>query len=509
MHADYPFIADTNGVLLIHNSGAVTATTVCRADTAGKIQVHNLSIDVATYGLDVSGVGSSIKGSNVYTENISTWAIRQQDHGHIDVTGGYFDSTKITAEQWDELHLFFGTEDLSGREAYIFTKETIIGTPEVGYDLVVGEGSQYTRGMMVFQYNPSGSVYTDVSATAQSPSGSTFSFPANAIDNALYFGSDLYNSSGQLQHFGLEVNLALQAIVGSGSIVGEYWNGTTWMQFNTMSAGIAGKHYTYKSSDIFKRTGIEQIRYGSGPCLGDWAANDPMASGVNRYWVRFRLTGALTIVPVFEQTKLIPSHSIINEDGWMEYFGKSRPISSLPWDLGLLEPATSSPADQDVYVSDNLSMGRRENRFQDGVVDQQGLVGYLPIDLDTSCPISMKFSFITDDNTAGNVMWRLHWGYTTDGDSVYRSTSAAPTVGPNERIMEAVLPAPLFRDVQATLEMPIDVSELVSRRDSARGDMLWVTMERIGNNALDTHAGDVSIIQLQASYTSWSNGGHK
>ncbi len=41
------------------------------------------------------------------------------------------------------------------------------------------------------------------------------------------------------------------------------------------------------------------------------------------------------------------------------------------------------------------------------------------------------------------------------------------------------------------------------------GDILWIAIERTGNNVDDTHTGDVAIINNAAFYYKWCEGGHK
>ena len=64
---------------------------------------------------------------------------------------------------WDGIILHFHDEK-AGDEGVSIFGEYHVGAPEQGYELVVGEGDSYTRGMLVYTYN--GSIYTDISSAA-------------------------------------------------------------------------------------------------------------------------------------------------------------------------------------------------------------------------------------------------------------------------------------------------------------------------------------------------------
>jgi len=212
------------------------------------------------------------------------------------------------------------------------------------------------------------------------------------------------------------------------------------------------------------------------------------------------------VAPVLQQSKLHSSRMEVNGDGWPEFFGNARPIGLLPWDLGLTEAASASPSNQDLFVSDLLDVGRIENKFSNGTTDRIGFTDFLPLELDTSCPITLRLALITDDASAGNIDFVIRWGYTADGDNVYTSSGSAPTTGPNEQNITTSLAAPTAANTQLTYEFDLDVSGMVARRAAGGfGDIIWISIQR---TAGDTHAGDISMINLKAYYYKWATGGH-
>jgi hypothetical protein len=207
---------------------------------------------------------------------------------------------------------------LAGDKGVDIKGELHVGTPGNPAESVFGAGDSYVRGMLVYTYNPSGSVYTDVTTEAQSSSGSTFGFPANAVNNAIYVSSDLQYNSDYLQHFGVKASIDTAAVPGSGEIVAEYWDGSDWTEFNLMVTD-SGSPYQTKANAIFEQTGSTQVRYDwrLRTSAYNWTKNDPMSEGTNRYWMRYRInTSALTTLPIIEQLKVHSNRTEINDDGY-------------------------------------------------------------------------------------------------------------------------------------------------------------------------------------------------
>jgi len=240
--------------------------------------------------------------------------------------------------------------------------------------------------------------------------------------------------------------------------------------------------------------------------LDDWTKNDAPTFGTDLFWVRLRLTGAVTTLPVIEQFKLHTSRSEKEADGTDTYYGAGRQLQPLPWDWGITEAAVQSPADMDLYVSDNLVVGRVENSFNNGVTDQQGFNTILPKDLDTSYPITVGFEMIGTDGDAVDADFTVRWGFTNEGSRVYRNTTDAPTTGPNEQSVVMPVTMPATEDTLRFAEVSLDISAMNARPETGRGDRLWVSIERDGGG--DAYGGNVGMININAEYLSWCGGGH-
>jgi hypothetical protein len=391
-------------------------------------------------------------------------------------------------------------------EGVRFWDEVGVGTIENPKELIAGEGDSTPEGMLVYTFD--GSTFTDVSASAQSDNGSSFTFPNNVANNAIYVTMTRNNGIDKFIPQGIKVKIDSPATYNSGDLIFEYFNGISWSKLSVMSIEDVAPYYSF--ADIPFQTfsqGSEQVFFDNSIDIL-WEVNDPVGLGEDYYWFRIRIVNPLTAIPQFEQFKIHTSRFEINPDGFTQKFGNSRTRKVFGLSLGDLEAANNSPADQDVYASDTLGVGRKENRFQDATIDRSGLNIFLPPDIDTSSPIILKFAAISSNTSGGDVQFTIRTAYTVNGDNVYRSAATAPTVHPTQIDYPATAPAP-SQDTVLYYEVPIDVSEINANPKSNTGSpILWISFERDGTDVTDTHTGEVSLIAIDATYLSWCDGSY-
>jgi len=391
-------------------------------------------------------------------------------------------------------------------EGVRFHDEVGIGTIESPKELVVGEGDSTTEGMLVYQYN--GVTYTDISADASSLNGSGFTFPGNNVGDSIYVSIDRLQNGIPYLPKGIKTKIDSPADYTTGGLEFQYWTGSTWSKFNIMSIidkipynSLANLPFQADSQDS------EQI-YFDIDVSKEWEINDPVGLGNSTYWFRIIITAPLTTLPVMEQFKIHTSRSENNSDGVIQFFGNGRGSKTLNWSLGDLEAANASPGNQDVYISDTLSVGRVENAFANNSDQRSGFNIRLPEDVDTSSKLKLRVTAISTSTNAGNIVYNIRSGYTKDGDSVYNTTGNAPTTHPTQvsQIFTDVAPFPALRSL--TYDIEIDISQLNAKPVTGPKDanLLWVTFERTGNDAADTFTGTVALVSLDAKYVTWSSG---
>jgi len=498
------FHADGANVVIQSGQSIIMSNTTngLFAENGGSISCADIGVKTATYTIRARTNGE-IKGDNVFSGNISTYDIFQEDStGIVALTSSTLDVRKISVVDWSNITVDFVSlqEDNPGHH---FAKTLNVGIAEKGYDTCLGEGFPTVRGMRIYNYD--NAAFTDMTIIAASPSGSTFTMGTD-VDDAIYITWDLINSttSDYSKFFGIYTDVSSALVNGGGYAIWEYWNGSSWANINEM---VTQAEPAYFPSDghSFETTGLSNIRFSNYESNHNWQKNNPLGTGNSTYWLRFRVVSAITTGATIQYIKIHTNRAKVNGDGWIEYFGNARPVGRLAWDWGLTEAAgQNSPDNQELYVSDDLSVGRIENSFSKGALDKVGFVTNLPFDLDTSCPINLSLRFISS-SAGGTVRWVAKIAKTADGDGVYTSTSAAPATAPSEVSITKIVDVPLS-ETQVTVNIQINIRDMISRRSGGTGDMLWIGIERDGS--LDSNGGNISVINLTPYYTRWCEGGH-
>lgn len=502
--------------LISVNNGAKLNLTNSRSNVNGTgIYLNNASVELnavhfdnPTIGIDMGPDGESdLFISNVHIINSSSLDMRIQNtnscltglnnllkDSKIEFTNG------IPELEYSLVHLSMDEGDVAINNK----AELSVGSPDRPAESSLGEGDSYTRGMLAYQYDPTNG-FVDITTEAKSFSGSNFSFSDVVTDSALYVSTNLMLNSEYVKFFGVKVQIATSGVSGTGNTTAEYWNGSAWTEFGVMRTQGESPYLPVIGNLIDSAPGPYQMR--SCAKLNDlWEKNDPISSGTDRYWARIRITSDIITSPIFEQIKIHSNRTEINSDGWLEYFGKARPIGRFPWNYGMVQAAVSSPGDQDQLLSDTLDVGKIENAFANNVSDRVGFLAPVPFDLDTSTPIKFRWAARYSDNT-GDVIWNIRSGYSTSNDIVYISQAGAPTTHPTQILttITETVPSTIGQIMWHMVEIP--VYNMNPRNIDGISDMLWVTIERDGTT--DTFNGIAGLIAVAGDYLKWTEGGHQ
>lgn len=372
--------------------------------------------------------------------------------------------------------------------------ELHVGTPERPAEASFGGGDSYTRGMLVYTETELG-VFVNESVAARSASSSTFTYPGVIADNSIYVASSLEDAIDYLPHYGIKTKVSTAAVKGAGVILIEYWNGVVWVEVAGMEVDSSGSYYPH-ANDYFQDIGGHHIRYNSQLAIDSWTKNDPMGLGIDYYWVRFRIATTITTAPIFEQFKLHTNTFEPNEDGWIEYRGKARPIGQLGLNFSAAKPFEGSMQSQTLYINNNIGVGFTNNKFT-ATTDKTGVAGFLPFDFDTSSPIMLNWS--GHSTVTQTITWTVRiWWVTDNGIDQYYTAEPAAIAGSKIVTVTQNITA---NNVSMFSAM-IDVQEMVSRRDGAYGDEIWISLQP------SVLSGRFSITSSQATYTKWCDGGH-
>jgi hypothetical protein len=369
--------------------------------------------------------------------------------------------------------------------------ELHVGTPEHPAESVFGEGDSYTRGLLAYTWD--GAAYADISTSARSPSASSFTFPNNTIGTAIYIASDLTVNSLADYHkyFGLKMNI-LTAQVG-GTIIGEYYNGAAWVAFNHMVAESSGTYYRGADKLFTAAAGGYQLRFD--PSIdADWTKTDnPSVDTNDRYWIRFRITGSPSVLPIFEQFKIHSNRHEINSDGFGEDMGKARAYRTLPISWNTFNDAGSVVADQNLWLSTNCKAGFTNNTMTAG--DSIGAVTTLPNWVDTSAPLVLRVSGVPV--ATGDYTLTAFLNSSNTGD-VIDTSDPSSTAG---EVSEAVLVACTATE-QEWWVFELDISDKGVEVLNSDPESIWISIEAT------TVAGTLYGMQFDMQFLSWRSGSH-
>jgi len=505
--------------------GSIEWPCICAIETdASRCIIRDISIGFATLWLcslsniiTISDVAftSCWTAINTQTDAALLWSwlatvwctidLKTEDNSSVELTGSKLNISKFIISDWNNIRIS-SNSDKENDEALVNMQEFQVWVPEKWHESVFWEWDSYTRGMLAFIEIPGG-IFADVSEAARSASWSTFSFPSNLVDSAIYVASSLTDWTDVLKHYWIKTNIETALDIWTWEVVIEYWNWLVWEEINWMVVDSWGSYYSH-AKKYFQNTWFHQLRYDTEISKVNRVKNDPMLTWTDYYRVRFRIKTNIATIPVIEQFKLHSNSTELNADGFLEYFWKARWIDRLPRDAWLLEAANSSPGNQDLYIWDNLSVGRVENLFANWAIDRLWFMSPLPMSCDTSSKISFKRSVRTDDNSWWNIQWIVRWAWTNEWLNIYSSAAAAPTIAENQQDIILIDSAPLVKNTEKRYTVDLDISDMIARKDWWFPDTLWLTLERTWNAWSDTHWWDVGLIAISAEYKKRSEWGH-
>jgi hypothetical protein len=378
------------------------------------------------------------------------------------------------------------TDLVEGDEGLNILGELHVGTPDNPAESVFGGGDSHTN-MLVYSFDGA-STYTNRTVAASSFSGSTFTFDGVTAGNAIYV-ANLYDQTFE----GIKEIVETAAVIGSGEMVAEFWNGTAWEAFNGCTV-LASPAYLKYAKNYFNQIGDYHVKFN--PYIRDnWVKNDPVTLGTNYYWMRFRIATTITTAPVFQQFKIHTNRSEKNPDGTDEYHMDARVYKKLTVDA--VRPVEGSMQNASVYVDENVGVGLENNRFTTAG-DLLGISFELPEDCDTSAPLIFvwkgKFA------TAGTVDFTVRKKTVKPGDAYTNAEPAASgdvvTVTTGSVVIGAA-------NIREDFRVDIDISDAIPSRAAGFGDEIWITLQYPTRGG-----GNFDYTKLSANYLSDFAGRH-
>lgn len=479
-------ILNTKTFFVIKNNGfAVLQSIYCQNIQKGIIVESGLNNILKINGL-------AIVNATIFDLDIQTTS------SAIFITGSLLHENAINNPNAVQLFINYFSLDEGVDTAFNILGQFHVGSARNPSESIFGTGSFNKVDIKVLlNTNLEIGTFTDITTIATTDGTIFTMFNSLSVGETMFIGSTL-------KFFGIEIIDILQVSLGTGNLIWEYWDGITWSNLMVMSTNGQSPYLSDSNRVFIHNTNyLEEIRFGR---LTNWATK--LINGFTRFWIRVRIsTNPILQRPQNSAIKLHGNSLIIGPEGYIQFFGVSRPIRKLPIDIDIVKPASTNPADIDVFFSQNLDIGRTENSFADGALFRIGFVTGLPRDFDTSFPIKIEIVITQTVTAAGNINIVLRRGYSVDGNLVTDSSISSPVTAPTEISSSFVFVANGILDIQQTLVLEIQLNDIIAT--GLPGNLVWLSIERNAapTNLLDTLASAINIVQLNVFYIGWNIGG--
>ena len=354
-----------------------------------------------TTGLHIGPAGGAVGGTALrvaddpgFTTHVRVEAASSQ----LDIIDSIFREDKTDYHPSADIRVVHGS-DIAGDVALQVTAEFHVGSEDRPRESAFGGGDSHTRNVAYLRNtNLEAGTWSNITTQLAYQDAVTAPlFSGTLVGNSFYVGGDQPFS-------GLKAEMTTARV--GGAIVLEYWNGAAWVQIPHLSSD-ANFPYMQYAQDALSRVNSEQIRFGTAAITG-WTTKS--LNGITKYWIRWRVTTALTTIPAADRVKVHTNRTEINADGTVEYFGSAEPQRQLMWHRSLMEELdgfAQPDATIDIAITPTLSVRARNNRWQDGNKDGSTTFLQATPGLDTSRPIVYDVGWAPEATGAGNVELQL------------------------------------------------------------------------------------------------------
>lgn len=293
-------------------------------------------------------------------------------------------------------YIIYGIDKGLNNDANVFfDNEVNIGSINNPSELAVGEGDSTTKNMVIFSYN--GSTFTNNTTAAKSRINSSFNlFSSVTGGNIAYFGE-----TTPRQFYNIKVNLITPITIGSGEIEWQYYSSSLgdWTGVNVMSSQSTFP-YIQQATGVFMSTGT-QIRFDYNSINSDWTTttiNSQLA-----YWIRCYIISTITTSPVIQRIKLGTNRTEINQDGFIECYGKAQTEITIP--INEILQSLGNPSTASFNLSTNVSTLQLPfSQFAQNQNQGHAYKFILPYGVDTSRPLTILIQWAPNNNSNGTVV---------------------------------------------------------------------------------------------------------
>jgi hypothetical protein len=448
------------------NTASFNVDTVLVARDSARVIVSSYSIIGAKNGL-VAYTYSNVKFNG---------------DSHLQISGSY------TIDDPTSNLGGYANNDDNDEALIIEGQELHVGDAAKGFEVCLGKGDSYSDDISVWTYD--GSTYEDYSDSVKRVDGFGIEFPNVNTNTAIYIASTVNDT---IKHDGIKIAIVDSMTLGSGEVVLEYWNGSTWVEENAM-VSESGAPYAPHAKNYFEQSVDVHIRYNIVLTNDSWGVSDDMSAGTDRKYIRFRIASPITESFRIDQIKLHPDRWEANEDGFTELFGNARNSQILELGIGTGKPFEGSMQNQTIYVDEDIGVGFQTNRFT-ATGDKLGFPLNFPDNIDTGCPVTFVWS--GRPTNSASITWTVRWVVLTPDGILYTSEPAASGNAHSTTTTKTTV-----EGNNELFSVQLDVSTAIPTRQVGFGDQLWISLQP------STLSGSFDLTNVGAAYWTWAEGGH-
>jgi len=408
-------VATGSGIVTVSAMTSEYCTTAIDSSASGTVEIAGSWIRNCTLAMDC-GASGSISCMSVMVEDCTNDVAVTDGTSEFRFSGGYLTHEKIDIGTASPVMAYIS--ETAGDESFNITAELRVGTEEQPKESSFGGGDSHVRGMSVFtNTNGEAGTWADITSTVNVDDGSSAAlFPGLTAENTIYVG-------GNQKFTGLKADVTKAIVVGSGAVVSEYWDGSAWTSFATMSADAVSPYGQYANANL-ARVAVDQIRFDC-PAMSDWATKD--LDGTTAYWARYRITTTITTIPEVDIFKLHTNRTEINSDGRIENFGTGqRADTQIP--IGqYVASASETPGSTNVSYATTIEGVNTHNVFANNTTDGRVYAVEVTPGWDTSRVGTVIVPWKPASAGAGDVILQLEYVVLNSGDAVDGSAIASNT----------------------------------------------------------------------------------
>jgi hypothetical protein len=468
----------------------------------GTIHASQMLTDCNVNDVVIGPVGSSsyFNGSSLYVANsIKNSLDIMAKNCTINIESGNFQKVMINNPNNVKFHMDINVAAVHNYQ--LIYGDVWYGSTTEQSTLAVGQGKFNFNGVVLLtNTNLDSGTWTDLSAHVTTEDGFGL-FQGTSVGNCFYVGT--YVQPTALKFC---VVTPTPSKIKKNDLVFEYLTTNSyWKAINIMQMQ-SSPPMKFCEDSIVNYVGNFFVKFGLFP-------NSPFINAIyNNYprqWIRIRVASPLPGIPIVEYVKVCTNNTQIRSDGFMHYFGTGSKVACFDIeisDMYVFHDVIS--CDQEICACKNLLARKKNNSFKLGTISSLYTQWNIPSNIDISFPMKIKFIYVVDDNTTGNVQITFSYAFTTLNDPLFLNIDDVPhNLSTKCNSVVKTLNIPLnSSNVELHDEILLNVNEINLTYDS----LMWIKIERNAttDHIGDNYAGNFNLVRLTGKHIIWCDGCH-